>query len=303
MRTSPIVPLPRPDVLTDDSAAILRFAVDAVKAGVRTALVTLVEIRGGAARPLGAHMAVREDGTYCGFVSGGCTEAAVATEALEVIAAGHDRDVRYGQGSPYFDIVLPCGGGVTLNIHHLRTVAPLQAVLASLEERAPAGLRYDSHQQRLEFVPHETGIGWDGAFFSVGYRPRARLFIFGRSIELDATVRLAQASGYEVHASETCDHTLASMITDADAAVVLLYHDLDQELPALRAALAAAPFYIGALGSQRTHQRRIETLLRLGYSEHDGARIKAPIGLFKARSSHALALSVLADVAAARGGV
>lgn len=54
------------------SVTILRFAADALKLGMAAALVTLIEIRGGAPRPLGAQIAVREDRPYCGFVSGGC---------------------------------------------------------------------------------------------------------------------------------------------------------------------------------------------------------------------------------------
>ncbi len=69
--------------LTDDPIEILRFAYEAWCSGIPVALVTLVEVRGGNSRPIGAQMAVRADGLYCGFVSGGCAEAAVAAEALE----------------------------------------------------------------------------------------------------------------------------------------------------------------------------------------------------------------------------
>ncbi len=101
--------------------------------------MTLVKIRGGAARPLGAQMVVREDGRYCGFVSGGCVEAAAAFEALEMMGSGRDREIRYGEGSPWFDIVLPCGGGITLTLHKLRSAQPLLAVLNRLEQRKPVG--------------------------------------------------------------------------------------------------------------------------------------------------------------------
>jgi hypothetical protein len=50
------------------------------------------------------------DGGYWGFVSGGCTEAAVASEAIAALRVGHDRFLKLGEGSPFFDIVLPCGG-------------------------------------------------------------------------------------------------------------------------------------------------------------------------------------------------
>lgn len=78
---------PEQAFLTDDHRTILRFAVEALMSGKGAVLVTLVEIRGGAARPLGAQMVVREDGRYCGFVSGGCVEAAAAFEALEVMGS------------------------------------------------------------------------------------------------------------------------------------------------------------------------------------------------------------------------
>ena len=173
---------PEQAFLTDDHRAILRFAVEALMSGKGAVLVTLVEIRGGAARPLGAQMVVREDGRYCGFVSGGCVEAAAAFEALEMMGSGRDREIRYGEGSPWFDIVLPCGGGITLTLHKLRSAQPLLAVLNRLEQRKPAGLRYDPQAQSLVCLPTQTRTGWNLNGFEVGFRPCVRLMIYGRSL-------------------------------------------------------------------------------------------------------------------------
>ncbi|WP_024550396.1 XdhC family protein [Siccibacter turicensis] len=292
---------PEAAFLTDDSAAILRFAAEAFNAGRAVALVTLVEIRGGAARPLGAQMAVRDDGMYCGFVSGGCVESAAAHEALEVIASGTDRTVRYGEGSPWFDIVLPCGGGITLSIHKLRSAQPLQAVLEASSLRQAVSLRYCPASQTLTCVPPTHATGWYDAAFDVCYRPCTRVIVYGRSLEADATARVARAAGYDVHTSDSFNPRTSFALMDAHTAVILLYHDLNRELPVLQAALAANPFYIGALGSMRTHAARVTTLNELGWREEDIARINAPIGIFpKARDAHSLALSVLAEVAAAR---
>ncbi len=107
------VVLPTVELVTDEPGRILRYAHESFLAGVPVALVTLVEVRGGAARAVGAQMAVRGDGRYCGFVSGGCTETAVAAEAIEALRKGRDRFLRLGEGSPFFDIVLPCGEGST----------------------------------------------------------------------------------------------------------------------------------------------------------------------------------------------
>lgn len=295
-------PLVTPEAahLTDDSEEILRFALAALTAGRGAALVMLVEIRGGAARPLGALMAVRDDGQYCGFVSGGCVESAAAFEALAVIASGEDRTVRYGEGSPWFDIVLPCGGGITLSIHRLCAAQPLLAVLNSLEQRRSAGLRYSPRTQSLTPLPAPGKTGWQDDSFRVSFRPRVRTVIFGRSVEAQATAALAQAAGYEVI---LCHDALLqrTALVDADTAVILLWHDLHREWPLLQAAREAAPFYIGALGSYRTHLKRTAMLRERGWREAEIARIKAPIGIFpKARDARSLALSVLADVAAAR---
>ncbi|WP_313083130.1 XdhC family protein [Atlantibacter sp.] len=290
---------PEQAFLTDDSREILRFAADALTAGMTAALVTLVEIRGGAARPLGAQMAVREDGLYCGFVSGGCVESAIAWEALEAMLADEDRMVVYGEGSPYFDIVLPCGGGITLAVHILRSVQPLLAVLNSLEQRQAMGLRYSPQRQTLVSSQHRP-TGWHGEDFVVNYRPCVRVMIVGHSLEAQVTARMAQAAGFDVDTSDSFNPKMF----DADTAVLLLYHDLHRELPLLEAALAARPFYIGALGSHRTHEKRVAALVEAGWSQQDIARIKAPIGIFpKARDAHSLALAVLADVAAARHAV
>lgn len=290
---------PEQSFLTDDSKEILRFAVEALTSGMEAALVTLVEIRGGAARALGAQMVVREDGLYCGFVSGGCVEGATAFEALEVIACGQDKCVRYGEGSPWFDIVLPCGGGITLSIHKLRSTQPLLAVLNSLQKRQAAGLRYSPRTQTLHCISPAT-TGWHNGDFITAYSPCVQVMIYGGSIEAQTTAALAGAAGFDVYHHDNASASDAASI-DANSAVILLWHDLARELPVLQAAREAEPFYIGALGSQRTHQRRVEKLLDLGWSREEINRIKAPIGIFpRARDARSLALSVLADVAASR---
>lgn len=212
---------PEQAFLTDDHRTILRFAVEALMSGKGAVLVTLVEIRGGAARPLGAQMVVREDGRYCGFVSGGCVEAAAAFEALEMMGSGRDREIRYGEGSPWFDIVLPCGGGITLTLHKLRSAQPLLAVLNRLEQRKPAGLRYDPQAQSLVCLPTQTRTGWNLNGFEVGFRPCVRLMIYGRSLEAQATASLAAATGYDSHIFDLFPASASAQI-DTDTAVILL---------------------------------------------------------------------------------
>lgn len=288
--------MPRSAFLTDVGAEILHFAANAFDGGFGAALATLVDIRGGSARSLGAHMAIRSDGKYCGFVSGGCTESAVAAEAVAAIRSGHDRYLMLGAGSPFFDIVLPCGGGITIAIHILRDTSALHSTLASIAARLPAGLLYRPEKQQLTAYPNCRVTGWESGAFATRYRPRTRVFLFGRSIELETTEGIARAAGYEVACHNPDDPLTGSSMDDATA-VALLYHDIDREIPVLEAALRSKAFYLGALGSQQTHEKRKQRLLSLGFCEADLARIKAPIGIFsKARTAQALAFSVLAEI-------
>ncbi|MGQ3214369.1 MAG: XdhC family protein [Shinella sp.] len=291
---------PRTAFLSDDAIEILAFAAQSMAEGHAAALVTLVEIRGGAARAIGAQMAVRADGLYCGFVSGGCTEAAVAAEAVIALQKGLDRNLRLGEGSPFFDIVLPCGGGITLAIHVLRDTAVLHRALTALQHRTPVCLRYHPGAQALALEVGEGKTGWDEDAFVRAYRPKERLVLGGTGMETSAVAQVASASGYEVLLLER-GQVPADDQLDRDTAVALLFHDVDRELQLLERALASRAFYIGALGSRRTHGTRCAALLQRGYSDVDLARIKAPIGIFdKARDARTLALSIVADIAQAR---
>lgn len=294
-------PIPVRASSTDDPAELLRFAIDAHGLGA-VALATLVEIRGGAARALGAHVAVAADGRFCGYVSGGCVEAALASEALLAMAQGRDRTVKFGDGSPFFDIVLPCGGGISVAIHVLKNVGALRHVVERLERRQAAGLAYSPERQVLEPVDPLPRACWLKRDFLNVYRPRTRVILSGQTIEAQAVARLAEGSGYEVIVREQGEGgRVAADSIDPFTAVVLLHHELDAEAAILETALASPGFYIGALGSTRTHRRRVERLTVIGFGKDDITRIKAPIGMFgPTRDATSLALSVLADVAAAR---
>lgn len=295
------MPTPVRVLESDDPAELLRFAVTSFARGP-VAVATLTGIRGSAARRLGSHVVIAADGGYAGFVSGGCVEAAVAAEALLAMADGRDRTAVFGEGSPFFDIVLPCGGGITIAIHVLRDVGAIEHTLHNLAARRPAALCYDPQQQALRCAPVPERPGWDnGGFLSV-YHPVTRMVISGRSIEAQKLAQLAACAGYDTLAlgpSLVADDI--GELADAYTAFAVLYHDLDAELPVLHRALQSPAFYIGALGSMRTHRARAERLRGMGIPETDIARIKAPIGMFgPTRDASSLAISVLADVAAAR---
>lgn len=99
------------------------------------------------------------------------------------------------------------------------------------------------------------------------------------------------------------DEALEALHLDARTAVVTLTHDPKLDDPALHIALRSPVFYVGALGSRKTHGKRVERLERHGFSAAEIGRIHAPVGMnIGARSPAEIALSILAQVTAVRRG-
>jgi len=97
------------------------------------------------------------------------------------------------------------------------------------------------------------------------------------------------------------DEALASLVPDARTAVITLTHDPKLDDPALDDALRSEAFFIGALGSRKTHAARLQRLAALGHDAENLARIRGPVGLpIGAVTAPEIAVSVLAQLVAAR---
>lgn len=82
-------------------------------AGKKVAIATVTKVEGSAPRPVGARLAVTEDGEMAGSVSGGCVESAVALEAQEVLKSGAPKLIRYGISDDMaWNVGLACGGTI-----------------------------------------------------------------------------------------------------------------------------------------------------------------------------------------------
>lgn len=292
---------------------VLDFAVERMRAGERTAIVTLAEIEGASPRPLGAQMAVAESGAWVGYLSGGCIERAVAEEAVDAIRSGRNRRVRYGRGSRYIDISLPCGSAIELVFDVGTPLARLEATDEQLRRRRRAALDI------LVSGPDVEGSGRPAMLLRRTYLPRRRLVLFGLGPVAVQLTRVAAASGLEVVLHTPDEATAAAAGTraggnaaadaalreiDGRSAVVFAFHDHDREERLLPAALATDAFYIGAMGSRGTQEKRLEALRQKGFDAMQLGRIHGPAGLLdRARSAGDLAVSIVAEiVAAARGG-
>lgn len=297
---------------------IFRFLADAPGEGRRAVLVTMTALVDSSPRPLGAHMAVREDGHYAGSFSGGCVEAAIVAEALDALAAGECRTVRFGAGSDYIDIRLPCGGAMDLHFLPDPAAGTVADIVALFDSRHPATIAIGRDGGLTEVKESSVrSTGWSAGRFLIRHVPSLRLVVIGHGAESLALARLARTYGAQVELT-TPDSSLLSIAeaeglagahlsspsaplafaADRWTAVALLFHDHDWESELLRRALATPAFWIGAMGSPRTHAFRIAALAAEGVPADALARIRGPIGLIPAaRDPATLALSALAEIA------
>lgn len=190
---------------------------------------------------------------------------------------------------------------------------PDEAVPPRLAEAAEAALREDE----------ATNLAVDSeAWFIHPHNPPVRLIVVGAVHVAQALVPMAVQLGLAVTVIDPRrafatperfpgvalsfdwpDEGMEALAPDARTAVVTLTHDPKLDDPALDVALRSPCFYVGALGSRRTHAKRVARLKELGHGDDAMARIHAPIGLdIAAVTAPEIALSVLAEIVAARRG-
>lgn len=300
---------------------VLAFAEAELTAGRPAALATIIALDGPFSRPLGAQLAIAADRRFSGSISGGCLEQALTEEAADAIAQGACRVVRYGTGSPYLDVRLPCGGGLDIHIDPAPPLDVLRQALAAGRNRQVFGLGFDPAAEHSTLGLTDPDSAASSNRFVRRFQPRLRLVLAGRGWEIVAMSRHARMLDCEIVVASQENATLdfcqpfadqlvklttpaavPSLPLDADTAVASLFHEHEWEAALLLDALRSPAFYVGALGSRQTAERRIETLRELGAGPDDIARLRGPIGLFPARDPQSVALSALAEIVSLRTG-
>ncbi|MBO0709852.1 MAG: XdhC family protein [Acetobacteraceae bacterium] len=189
------------------------------------------------------------------------------------------------------------------------------------DPQAPAAL---NEAARAALAADESGtvaIGDDAYFLHVHNTP-LRLVVVGAVHIAQALVPFAAQTGFAVTivdprrsfatderfpnvlvSTDWPDEAMDKLQPDARTAVVTLTHDPKLDDPALDRALRCSAFYIGALGSRRTHAARLNRLKALGHNDTVLARIKGPVGLnIEAVTAPEIALSIMAEIVAVRRG-
>jgi xanthine dehydrogenase accessory factor len=293
--------------------------------GQAVALATVVATRRSAPRPLGSKLAISEGGELAGSVSGGCVESDVAVNALEVLETGEPKLLSYGiPDEDAWEVGLPCGGEIDVFLERFEGELPdpeTPQIVFTVVDGDRAGERWvslDGEVTRTQLLER------DGEqVFAEVLGPPPRLLVFGavdlaeelcraakglgwRTVVTDARARFATAERIP-SADELVvawpEEALERFAPDERTAVVVLTHEDRWDVPALAGALRTPAFYVGALGSRRTQERRRERLLETGVSEEQLERLCGPAGLDLGAGTPAeTALSILAEILAVRAG-
>jgi xanthine dehydrogenase accessory factor len=301
------------------------------RAGRGAVIATVVETWGSAPRQAGSQLAIAGDGVMTGSVSGGCVEGAVVTEAGEALKDGRPRLLDFGVSDENaFAVGLACGGRIRVLVEPVGSQIP-EAMLADLVAARAARrtvaevVNLADWSRRLVPGPAEGEIaarfradrsGVEGDAFVAIHNPPLRLVIVGAVHIAQPLLTISRAAGYdctlidprgafgsaarfpdETILDDWPDEGVMKAGLDPRAALVTLTHDPKLDDPALRAALGSDAFYIGCLGSTRTHARRIERLTAAGFGPEALARLHAPVGLdIGARTPAEIAVSIMAEI-------
>ncbi len=305
------------------------------RAGKGAALATVIETWGSAPRQAGSQLAISGTGEMVGSVSGGCVEGAVITEALDALADRKSRVLTFGvSDETAFAAGLACGGTIRVLVEPVGEGAEAlpETLLADLvaaraAPRALAVVTTPATWTRRLVAPGEdpaadarfksdrSGMEEDGRFIAI-HNPPLRLIVVGAVHIAQPLLQIARTCGFaptlidprgafgsadrfpgETILDDWPDEALARLNPDARTAIVTLTHDPKLDDPAIRHALTSPAFYLGCLGSTRTHAKRVDRLTAEGFTPDQIAKVHAPVGLdIGARTPAEIAVSIMAQI-------
>jgi xanthine dehydrogenase accessory factor len=269
------------------------------------ALATVVATRRSAPRPVGSVLGVSAGGELAGSVSAGCVENEVYGEAREVLDGGPARERTFGiTDEAAIGVGLPCGGEIDVYVARASRDL-LRRAVAELERGRIVSVRPEGDALQLVSTPPPRLVVV-GAVDTAEALCRGARSLGWRSIVVDPRPRFAtpeRMPSADELVLEWPDDALARIQPDEGTAVVVLAHDDRIDLPALTSSLASDAFFVGAIGSRRTQERRRAALLELGVDADALERLHGPVGLdIGAQSPAETALAILAEVLAVRAG-
>ena len=301
---------------------ILSCLLASLNQGEKPWLVTVVATIGSSPRPVGSLVAFRADGSQVGSVSGGCVEEDLIARLLAREFSGpqvHLTD--YGVSAEDNEKWgLPCGGRLKLAIQQLdkKDLGWVKDAHHAMSTRQTLrrSVSLQSGETRISPSEHFAPLEKKDDTLTHCFGPRHRLLLVGAGQLAAHLSTLALAMDYEVMLADSRewaldqwqgpdvekilglpDDVVREHAADEHCAVITLSHDPRVDDMALMEALDSACWYVGALGSVRTTEKRLQRLSQLGLSSGALARLHAPVGLsIGSKTTMEIAVSIMAQL-------
>tara|TARA_X000001036_G_C20587860_1_gene769491 strand:+ start:53 stop:1051 length:999 start_codon:yes stop_codon:yes gene_type:complete len=299
------------------------------------ALALVIETWNSAPKPVGSILLLSESGEISGSVSGGCVESAVISEAQISLKTQKSKILKFGvTNEDAFQVGLACGGEIKILIEPITYLnKSKRKLLESFFKNYLKGnfsiLKICLKSSKRELIENEEAFKFlsktkkyhqqsflNGESFYYILPPKSKLVVVGAVHIAQYLVEFANQFDFDIYVIDPRssfankkrfpsvnvidnwpDEAFTSIKTDQNTAIITLTHDAKIDDIALQIALKSDCFYIGCLGSIKTHEKRIDRLLNMGFNKSIINRIHAPIGLdIGSRKPNEIALSIIAEI-------
>lgn len=300
---------------------VLKQAEQWLNQGYVVWLATVLKTYGSSPRQAGAMCIIRDDGAVIGSVSGGCIEEDLKNKVTQNLFAQDSVTIQtYGETVDERDrFRLPCGGTLRLSVEKLVESDWIAQALKAIEtgQQITRRLTLATQQSVIETTQSsKSAVNETIQQIQYTYGPNARLLLIGAGETSAYLARMASALDYQVMVVEPREEMqltwqaedgelLAMMPDDAvikiqadqQTAIIALTHDPKLDDMALLEALKTDAFYVGALGSIRTNNKRRERLAMFDLTEAEIARLHGPVGLsIGSKTPAEIAVAILAEL-------
>lgn len=312
---------------------VLRSLRDWRTAGKKAVLATVVHTWGSSPRPIGCIMALREDGSVVGSVSGGCIEYDLIDRYTRDDVAdplprqGPPQFVKYGvTADEAHRFGLPCGGTLEVMLEFDPDASSTSELLQALEDGKLMHRRVSLADGAVTLEPtdHPAELLLNDSELVNTFGPGYRMLIIGAGQMSEYLATMALFCGFSVTVCDPRkefsgdwgvpgarlvttmpDDTVAAMNPDGRTCVIALTHDPKLDDLALLQALETPAFYIGAIGSRRNSALRRERMIKyLDQTEESLKDLRGPVGIFIGSKTPAeIAVSVMAEILAVKNDV
>ena len=311
---------------------VLRTLRNWRESGKRALLATVVRTWGSSPRPVGSIMALCEDGTVVGSVSGGCIEDDLIYKhtlayAKNEMPQGAPSFVKYGiTADEAHQFGLPCGGTLELLLEFDPDATSLKLLVADLERGhlVQRSVRLNDGHVTLRSSDAPESLSVSDVELINTFGPEYRMLLIGAGQLTEYLATMALFNGFAVTVcdpreeyrgawsvanvnvvSDMPDDVVTAFKPDRRSCVVALTHDPKLDDLALLEALRTDAFYVGAIGSRRNNEIRHQRMIDHFEQTPDTlARLRGPIGIYIGSKTPAeIAVSVMAEILAVKNGV